>query len=87
MFRTIIMSVIFNILSRFWGVTITRGMECMPGFTATLYTPPGTTRNTAARMYLPQRCVGTSEARTTGNTALLLMYAFASAGLCLPSRC
>jgi hypothetical protein len=42
---------------------------------------------TAAEMCLPHGCVTTSAGLTTENTALLLLRAFASAGICLPSRC
>jgi hypothetical protein len=38
-------------------------------------------------MYVEHRCVATCAARTTENTAHLLLGAFASAGMCLPSRC
>jgi hypothetical protein len=42
---------------------------------------------TAAEICLPRRCVATSDARTTENTALLLLRAFASAVICLASWC
>jgi hypothetical protein len=42
---------------------------------------------TAAEICPLHRCVATSAALTTENTALLLLLAFASTGMCLPSRC
>jgi hypothetical protein len=41
----------------------------------------------AAEIYLPHRCVATSSALTTENTALPFLRAFASAGIRLPSHC
>jgi hypothetical protein len=38
-------------------------------------------------MCLAHRCVATNAVLTTENTALLLLPAFASAGMCLPSHC
>jgi hypothetical protein len=38
-------------------------------------------------MGLPHRCIATSAALTTENTALLLLRAYASVGMCLPNRC
>jgi hypothetical protein len=42
---------------------------------------------TAAKICLPHRYLATLAARTTENTVLLLLRAFASAGMCLASRC
>jgi hypothetical protein len=42
---------------------------------------------TAAEIFLRHRCLATSAARTTENTAVLLLRAFVSAGMCLRSRC
>jgi hypothetical protein len=42
---------------------------------------------TAAEMCLPHSCVATRAARTAENTAVLLLRAFPSAGVCLPSLC
>jgi hypothetical protein len=45
------------------------------------------TKFSAPEMCLPHRCAATRAARTTGNTALLFLCPFASAGMRLPSRC